>query len=190
MNSEIWKPIDPTEERWTPKHPAPSDDPIIVDNSRSRGKSVLIVGLPHERNDWVRRLFMEQRPAWNPIVIAPQGSQLRAFVETNFPNACLLIEPERLTEKLLTGTHELGLTEGDLIAALEQVKPPRPSPEAQIAELSASLEKAPPLAAEPWLDPSERGAKRPRGFAKAKGWKAKQRAKRKAQRRARQRARG
>jgi hypothetical protein len=177
---------------WKPNREPPAGDPLIVDNRRSAGKSVLIIGLPHERNDWLRRLFMEQRPAWKPIIVTPEGSQLREFVETNFPNACVLIEPQRLTENLLIAAGEMGKGEADLIEALERVKPARPSPEAQILEIAAELEKIQITAAtngNPAECSQDRPAKRPRGFAKAKGWKAKQRAKRKAQRQARQRAR-
>lgn len=206
MNPQnVWKPIEPAEERWEPKHPAPASDPLIVDKSRSTGKSVLMVGANFGKSETLRRQVAALLASDHRLFIIPQHppaevlEALRAERSREADHWIFrdeLADPETVRRALarqrgvILIAQEANplITAESILAARESlmVEPPdfqKIIPERM--ELTADTNAS----GEIWADLSERGARRPRGFAKAKGWKAKQRAKRKAQRQARQRGR-
>lgn len=148
---------------------------------------------------WIIRAFMKQPKAPFIILHQPRGNPMLTQTELDRIRENELHRHGRevliVADELRPELAQAGLTREDFLHALEKLRPEPPRPSfTEIAEALANTEKIPitadtndPLT---WKDLGERGARRPRGFAKAHGWKAKQRAKRKAQRKARQRARG
>jgi hypothetical protein len=193
MNPEAWKPI----------NPEPPGEPMIVHKGRSTGKSVLMVGANFGKSETLRQQVAALLAADHRLFVVPQNppaevlEALRAERAREAEHWIFRDELKTPAEiRALLGrevvivAHEANpmITAESILAAKEKLMQEPPAFQKIVAEripISADTN-----ATEPWPEPSDKPAKRPRGFAKAKGWKAKQRAKRKAQRRARQRARG